>query len=65
MSDQPSKLRVFIDADVLFAGAASPDAHSAGLVALQMAEITLIDAITPEQVILEAKRILRQRYHAR
>jgi len=58
MSDQPSKLRVFIDADVLFAGAASPNAHSAGLVVLQMAEITLIDAITPEQVISEAKRNL-------
>ncbi|MCJ7550151.1 MAG: hypothetical protein MUQ30_10775 [Anaerolineae bacterium] len=58
LSERPPKLRVFIDADVLFAGAASPNAHSAGLVVLQMAEITLVDAITSKQVLLEAKRNL-------
>ena len=49
---------VFIDADVLFAGAASPSEHSASLLVLRLAEITLIEAITSEQVITEAERNL-------
>ena len=49
---------VFIDADVLFAGAASPSEHSASLLILRLAEITLIEAITSEQVITEAQRNL-------
>ncbi|MCL4871377.1 MAG: type II toxin-antitoxin system VapC family toxin [Anaerolineae bacterium] len=52
------KPRVFIDADVLFAGAASPSEHGASLVVLRLAEITLIKAITSEQVITEAERNL-------
>jgi hypothetical protein len=48
--------RIFIDADVLFAGAASPAEHSASLVILRMAEITLIEAICSEQVIREVER---------
>jgi len=54
----PPKPRVFIDADVLFAGAASPSEHGASLVVLRMAEITLIDAIVSQQVITEAERNL-------
>lgn len=50
--------RVFIDADVLFAGSASPNEHSASLVILRMAEITLIEAITSQQVITEVERNL-------
>ena len=57
----PSRLRVFVDADVLIAGAATPNAHSASLVVLQMAEITLIKALTSEQVIEEAERNLREK----
>lgn len=57
----PAKLRVFVDADVLIAGAASPNAHSASLVILQMAEITLIEALTSEQVIEECERNLREK----
>ena len=53
-----SKTYVFIDADVLFAGAASPSEHSASLLVLRLAEITLIEAITSEQVITEAARNL-------
>lgn len=53
-----SKLRVFVDADVLFAGAASPSEQGASLVMLRMAEITLIEAITSEQAITEAERNL-------
>ena len=39
------KPRVFVDADVLFAGSASPSEHSASLVVLRLAEITLIEGI--------------------
>jgi hypothetical protein len=46
--------RVFIDADVL-----SPNEHSASLVILRMAELTLIDALTSEQVITEVERNLK------
>ncbi|CUS04993.2 putative nucleic acid-binding protein, contains PIN domain [Candidatus Promineifilum breve] len=52
------KPRVFIDADVLFAGSASPSEHGASLTILRMAEITLLDALTSEQVIVEAERNL-------
>lgn len=55
---QPPKPRLFVDADVLFAGAASPSEHSASLVVLQLAEITLIEALTSRQVITEAERNL-------
>lgn len=53
-----NKPRVFVDADVLFAGAASPSEHGASLVVLRMAEITLIEAVTSEQVIMEVERNL-------
>lgn len=53
-----SKPRVFVDADVLFAGAAAPSQHGASLVVLRMAEITLIQAITSHQVVTEAERNL-------
>jgi hypothetical protein len=54
----PAKPRIFIDADVLFAGAASPKEHSASNLLLRMAELTLIEAITSTQVITEAERNL-------
>lgn len=53
-----AKLRVFVDADTLFAAAASPSEHGASFVLLQMAEITLIDAVTSQQVIVEVERNL-------
>jgi hypothetical protein len=56
--DQARRPRVFVDADVLFAGAASPSEHSASIVLLRAAEITLIEALTSEQVIVEAERNL-------
>ena len=55
---KPRKPRVFVDADVLFAGAASPTEHGASLVVLRMAEITLVEAFASEQVIAEAERNL-------
>lgn len=56
---QSHRPRVFVDANVLFAGAAAPTEHGASLVILRMAEITLIDAITSEQVITEVERNLK------
>ena len=53
------KPRVFVDADVLIAGSASPQEHSASQVVLKMAEITLIEAIASEQVITEVERNLQ------
>jgi hypothetical protein len=47
-----------VDANVLFAGAAAPTEYGASLVILRMAEITLLDAITSEQVITEVERNL-------
>lgn len=54
------KPRVFVDADVLFAGMASPSQHSASLVVLRLAEITLVEALTSEQVITEVERNLEE-----
>ncbi|MEW5827777.1 MAG: PIN domain-containing protein [Chloroflexota bacterium] len=59
MAGDPRRPRIFIDADVLFAGSASPTEHSASLVLLRMAEITLIEAIASTQVVTEAERNLR------
>jgi hypothetical protein len=50
--------RVFVDADVLFAGAASPSEAGASLVLLRLAEITLIEALTSQQVVTEVERNL-------
>jgi hypothetical protein len=50
-----------VDADVLFAGAASPSEHGASLVTLRLAEITLIEALTSEQVVTESERNLRDK----
>jgi len=57
-TQRPRRPRVFVDAGVLFAGAASPSEHGASLVVLRLAEITLIEAVTSEQVIVEAERNL-------
>ena len=56
-SHRPSP-RVFVDADVLFAGAAAPTEHGASLTVLRMAEITLIQALASAQVIAEVERNL-------
>jgi len=52
------KLRVFVDADVIFAGSAAPSEHSASLTVLRMGEITLLDCVTSQQAITEAERNL-------
>ena len=63
MPDRPPpasgrKPKVFIDADVLFAGSAAPSEYGASLVVLRMAEITLLEAYTCRQVITETERNL-------
>ena len=57
----PAKPHIFIDADVLFAGAASPNEHSASNLILRMAELTLIETIASTQVIIEVERNLQEK----
>lgn len=64
MVDHSQKPLIFIDADVLFAGSASPNQYSASLVILRMAEITLIKALTSQQVIHEVERNLEEKIPA-
>ncbi len=47
---------VFLDADVIFAGAAAPTEHGASHVILRLGEITLVDCITSTQVVTEVER---------
>lgn len=63
-TNKPTLPKVFIDADVLFAGSASPSEYGASLVVLRMAEITLINAITSQQVITEVERNLKNKVPA-
>ena len=48
-----NKPKVFVGADVIFAGAAAPTEHGASHVVLRMGEITLIDCISSEQALKE------------
>jgi predicted nucleic acid-binding protein len=48
--------RVFLDADVLFAGVAAPTEQGASHVVLRLGEITLIECVTSTQVVTEVKR---------
>lgn len=59
------KLRVFLDADVIFAGSASPQQHSASHVVLLMGEITLLDCVTSQQAITEVERNLGKKLPAK
>jgi hypothetical protein len=58
MAANPPRPRVFVDADVLFAGAASPSDSGASLIVLRLGEITLVDAVASVQVVTEAERNL-------
>jgi len=53
--------KVFVDADVIFAGAAAPTEHGASHVVLRMGEITLIDCISSEQAVKEVERNLAEK----
>ncbi len=58
------RLKVFLDADVIFAGSAAPSEHGASHVVLQMGEITLLDCITSRQAITEVERNLADKLPA-
>ena len=60
-----SKPTIFVDADVVFAGAAAPSEHGASHVVLLMGEITLIDCVTSEQVVTEVERNLAEKLPAK
>ena len=53
-----AKPSAFLDADVIFAGAAAPSEHGASNVVLRMGEITLIECITSQQAVTEVERNL-------
>jgi predicted nucleic acid-binding protein len=53
-----NKPLVFLDADVIFAGAAAPTEHGASHVVLRLGEITLIECVTSTQVVTEVERNL-------
>lgn len=57
----PAKLRVFLDADVIFAGSAAPREHGASHVILRMGEITLLDCVTSRQAVVEVERNLKEK----
>jgi hypothetical protein len=57
-----SALSVYLDADVLIAGAASPNAHSAAQVVLTLSEITLVDAITSTLAVTECHRNIEAKF---
>ena len=58
MAESRSKPKAFVDADVIFAGAAAPTEHGASHVVLRMGEITLIDCVSSEQAVQEVERNL-------
>jgi len=59
------KPSVFLDADVIFAGAAAPSEHGASNVMLRMGEITLIECITSQQAVTEVERNLTDKLPAK
>jgi hypothetical protein len=59
-----SHLRVYFDADMLLAGAASPSDHSASQVLLTLSEITLIEGVTSEFTVDECRRNLEAKLRA-
>jgi predicted nucleic acid-binding protein len=57
-------LRVFVDSDVMIAGAASPAASpsgSASLILLTLAELSIVEAIISQQVLNECRRNLTEK----
>ena len=65
MARSRDKPKVFVDADVIFAGAAAPTEQGASHVVLQMGEITLIDCISSEQAVKEVERNLANKIPAK
>jgi hypothetical protein len=49
---------IFLDADAMFAGAASPREYGASHVILRLGQYTILDCVTSEQAIAEVERNL-------
>jgi predicted nucleic acid-binding protein len=56
--------KIFLDADVIIAGSASRSVQGASYVVMLMGEITLIECITSEQVVVEVERNLALKFPA-
>ena len=56
-----NKLKIFLDADVIFAGAAAPSEQSASHVILRMGVLTILDCVTSEQAVTEVERNLQEK----
>lgn len=65
MASPTPKLRVFVDADVLFAGSASPTTQGASHILLVLGELTLIECLTSEQAVTEVERNLAAKLPAK
>lgn len=52
-------LRIYVDADVLIAGLLSQSEHGAANVVLQLSEATILDAVSSERAVEEARRNLK------
>jgi hypothetical protein len=65
MATRTRKPLVFLDADVIFAGAAAPSEHGASHTVLRMAEITLIECLTSQQAVTEVERNLTAKLPAK
>ena len=61
MDEARDRLKIFIDADVLIAGAASPSTQSASNVILQLGSLTLVTCLISEQVKTEAIRNIQKK----
>lgn len=60
-----NKPLVFLDADVIFVGAAAPTEHGASHVVLRMGEITLIECLTSKQAVVEVERNFEEKLPAK
>jgi len=61
MTGRPSPPRLFLDSDVVLAGSASPNKHSASLLLLRMGELGLIENFVSIQVMQEIERNLQSK----
>ncbi|MCL4490139.1 MAG: PIN domain-containing protein [Chloroflexi bacterium] len=59
------RLKVLLDADVIFAGSAAPTEHSASNAILQMGEITLIECVASQQAVTEVERNMAEKLPAK
>lgn len=57
-----TSLLVYLDADVLIAGAASPNDYSAAQVACTLSEITLLEAMTSSLAMTECRRNIEAKF---